>query len=163
MRIRNVETSDAQAIANIYNHYIRETVITFEMDEVEPEEIAARIAATTGRGHPWIVMEVDEQVVGYAYADQWRKRIAYQHTVESAIYLDKDATGKGYGKILYQDLINRLRDDSRYHAVIGGLTFPNPASERLHASLGFRDVALFPQVGRKFDQWLDVKFMQLTF
>lgn len=160
--IRDVVGADAARLAEIYNYYIRETVITFEIDEIAEEEMASRIAATTGRGHPWIVIEDDNGlVVGYAYADMWRKRIAYQHTVESAIYLDKDAVGNGYGKQIYQALIDRLKTTGRYHAVIGGLTVPNEASERLHRSLGFQDVALFPQVGRKFDQWLDVKMTQL--
>lgn len=162
MMIRNVTAADAPRLAEIYNYYIRETVITFELDEISSEEMAGRIAATTGRGHPWLVIENSERlVVGYAYADMWRKRIAYQHTVESAIYLDKDAVGNGYGKRIYQTLIDHLKAAGRYHVVIGGLTVPNEASERLHRSLGFEDVALFPQVGRKFDQWLDVKMTQL--
>lgn len=161
LQIRDIDLQDAAAIADIYNYYIRETVITFEMDPVDAKTIQTRIEGTTGRGHPYLVMELDGSVIGYAYADQWRSRIAYQHTVETAIYLAHDATGEGRGFQLYKALIDRLRDDGKYHAVIGGLTLPNPASERLHAKLGFQQVATFPQVGRKFDQWLDVKFMQL--
>lgn len=160
--IRDVSVADATRIAEIYNHYIRETVITFEEVEVSADEIRSRIEGTVGRGHPYLVIEEEGRVVGYAYADQWRARSAYRHTVESAIYLDVQSTGKGYGKQIYSALIERLRAEGKYHVVIGGLTAPNPASESLHRSLGFEDVAYFRQVGRKFDQWLDVKMTQLT-
>lgn len=164
MNIREVTLDDAARITEIYNYYIRETVITFELTEVTVDDLRERISGTLEAGHPYLVIENDEKrIVGYAYADFWRQRIAYQHTVESAVYLDVSETGHGYGKAIYSELIDRLRGSGKYHVVIGGLTVPNAASEALHASLGFKEVALFPQVGRKFDRWLDVKFTQLTF
>ncbi|MEL7499981.1 MAG: N-acetyltransferase family protein [Planctomycetota bacterium] len=162
MKIRDVTIDDAARITEIYNYYIRETVITFEIEEVNSQDFAERIQGTVGRGHPYLVIEQDDRVVGYAYADRWRHRVAYQHTVEAGIYLDHQAIGNGLGYQLYAGLIERLRAAGRYHVVIGGLTVPNEASERLHARLGFENVALFKQVGRKFDRWLDVRMMQLT-
>lgn len=160
--IRNVLPSDAGAIAAIYNHYITETLITFEMDIVSADEVQRRIDETVSHGFPWIVkLDRNDEVVGYAYADFWRKRIAYRHTVESAVYVDHRQHSKGYGGDLYRELLDRLRASSDVHVVIGVITVPNSASVALHKKLGFSEGAIYREVGRKFDQWIDVQTLQL--
>jgi L-amino acid N-acyltransferase YncA len=159
--IRDATLQDAAKIAEIYNPYILNTVITFEETLVTPEEILARIEGVKGLGYPYLVMEQNNLVIGYAYANQWRTRAAYHHTVETSIYLDRGLAGKGLGTILYKALLERLKTMD-IHVILGGITLPNPVSVGLHEKLGFKKVAHFTQVGYKFRRWLDVGFWQLT-
>lgn len=159
--IREVLPEDAEAIADIYNPYILNTVITFEEDPVTPEEIRSRIEKVQALGLPYLVMEQNQRVIGYAYASQWRSRAAYRNTVETSIYLDQALAGKGLGTILYKELLDRLRK-LHIHVVLGGITLPNPVSVGLHEKLGFKKVAHFPQVGYKFGHWLDVGFWEIV-
>ena len=160
LQLRRAGTEDAARIAAIYNHYVADTVITFELDPVPVEEMAARVAEINAQGLPWLVAESDNAVVGYAYASQWRARAAYRHSVESSIYLAPDVVGRGVGRALYAGLIAELRGLD-VHAVIGGAALPNPASVALHAALGFEQVAHFRETGYKFGQWVDVAYWQL--
>lgn len=159
--IRDASAADAARLAAIYNHYVARTVVTFEVDPVETDEMRGRVAAVQGDGLPWLVAADDAgDVIGYAYATRWRARAAYRHSVESSIYLAPDAVGRGVGRSLYQRLLERLRADG-LHTVIGGAALPNPASVALHEALGFTRVAHLREVGRKFDRWIDVGYWQL--
>jgi L-amino acid N-acyltransferase YncA len=157
--IRSATRNDAAAICDIYNHYVLNTVISFETEAVSVDEMAARIEETLTQ-FPWLVYEVEGRIIGYAYASKWRLRRAYQHSVEGSVYLVQDYAGRGVGTLLYQALINELTKQN-VHAVLGGIALPNPGSVALHEKLGFVKVAHLPQIGRKFDQWLDVGYWQL--
>jgi phosphinothricin acetyltransferase len=146
-------------MARIYNHYIRETVVTFEEQEISAEEIGARLADVTGASLPWLVVEGAADITGYAYATRWNRRSAYRHSTESTIYLDPAHTGTGIGTHLYGELLRVLRARS-IHAVLGGIALPNPASIALHERLGFEKVAHLKEVGFKFDRWIDVGYWQ---
>lgn len=159
--IRPAQISDAAAICSIYNPYVLQTCVTFEEDIVSETEMADRIADVT-ESLPWLVMEEQDRVVGYAYASRWKSRCAYRFSVESTIYLDRDMTGRGRGRTLYEALLAEIRQSGR-HSVLAGIALPNPASQRLHESLGFKKVAHFEEVGRKFDQWIDVGYWELIF
>lgn len=157
--LRPCSPADAASIATIYNHYVRETVVTFEEAPISANDMAQRIADVTDR-LPWLVWEEDARVVGYACATPWKVRAAYRHSVESSIYLAPEATGRGIGKRLYAALIADLRERG-LHCVIGGAALPNAASVALHESLGFTKVAEFRQVGYKFNRWIDVAYWEL--
>lgn len=158
--IRSAHPADAAAIAAIYNHYVTTTAITFEESEVDAEEMAARITKVISSKLPWLVLEQDGQVLGYAYASKWKERSAYRFSVESSIYLHRDARGKGHARPLYQHLFTLLRQ-SGVHLVIGGVALPNEASVGLHEKMGFQPVGAFREVGRKFGRWIDVGYWQL--
>ena len=160
MDIRPAELRDATAIAAIYNHYVATTCITFETEPVPAEQMGERIAETTASRLPWLVVEEDGAVLGYAYASKWKGRCAYRYSVESTVYLDPARQGKGIGKTLYVALIDALRASS-LHAVIGGIALPNAASIALHERLGFEKVAQFREVGFKQGRWIDVGYWQL--
>jgi L-amino acid N-acyltransferase YncA len=155
--IRTVTPFDAPAIAEIYNYYILNTIITFEMEIVTPEEIAARIEKYLKIG-PYLVYEENDEVIGYAYLSNFRERKAYEKTVETTIYLKNGLGGKGIGFQLYSELLARAA--SKYHTVVAGISLPNEASVRLHEKCGFRKVGHFAEVGRKFDRWINVGFWQ---
>ncbi len=157
--IRSIEYKDIDAICEIYNYYIVNTIITFEEVEVSTEEMRKRVEEVTAF-FPWLVCEEQGRVIGYAYAGKWRGRTAYRHSAELSVYLSNDERGRGLGKKLYEALLTELRKTD-LHAVIGGVSLPNEQSQRLHESLGFKKVAEFKEVGYKFQQWIDVGYWEL--
>jgi len=159
LRIRPVTRNDCDAIADIYNYYIRETIITFEEEEVSGAEIARRLAEVEASSLPWIVAEEAGKTIGYAYAAKWKARSAYRFSTESTLYLANDRLGKGIGTRLYRELLEILSTKS-IHAVMGGIALPNPGSVALHERFGFKKVAHFEEVGFKFSQWIDVGYWQ---
>lgn len=159
--IRQATTSDAEAIAGIYNHYILETIVTFEEQPVSLSAMAERIDEVTAASLPWIVAEQDGAIVGYAYASRWKGRCAYRFSVETTVYVSTAGSGKGIGTRLYETLLQQLKD-SGLHVAIAGIALPNPASIALHEKFGFRKVAQFEEVGFKFGKWIDVGYWQLT-
>lgn len=155
--IREAAFSDASAIADIYNYYILNTVITFEVDPLTPQDIAARMEKYKQVG-PYLVCEEAGEVLGYAYVSRFRERPAYEQSVESSIYLKSRCGGKGLGTRLYGELLAQVA--LQRHTIIGGIALPNEASIRLHEKCGFKKVAHFSEVGRKFGKWIDVGFWQ---
>lgn len=163
-RIRQVSTSDAGAIAQIYNQYIEETVITFEEVTVSREQIAQRIEHILGLELPWLVaVDSSNSLQGYAYAAPWRERSAYRHSVEVSIYLDPKTQGKGIGTKLYQKLFDILSNGNRVHAAMAGIALPNEVSIALHEKFGMHKVAHLSEVGFKFGRWIDVAYWQRLF
>lgn len=161
MKIRDAHQGDANAVVAIYNHFILNSSISFEESAVSAADMAQRIADVQAAGLPWLVLEVDGETLGYAYATKWRVRHAYRFSVESSVYLHHAKAGRGYGTALYRALLDQLRDKG-YHLVIGGIAQPNPASVALHEKLGFEKVAHFKEVGFKFERWVDVGYWQLS-
>jgi L-amino acid N-acyltransferase YncA len=159
--IRQAVATDAEAISRIYNHYILDTIITFEEQPVPSSEMAERIAEVTSASLPWLVAEQDGSILGYARASKWKGRSAYRFSVETTIYLAPHCLGRGIGTSLYQLLLEQLKDLG-LHVAIGGIALPNAASLALHEKLGFRKVAQFAEVGFKFSKWIDVGYWQLT-
>ena len=157
--IRDVNQEEAAIISRLYNHYIDNTIITFEETPVAEEEMRARIEETTA-SLPWLVIEEKGAVAGFAYASQWKSRCAYRYSVETTIYIDPKQTGRGLGKLLYKALIDELRK-MELHSLIAGISLPNPASVALHEKMGFEQVAHFKQVGFKFGRWIDVGYWEL--
>jgi phosphinothricin acetyltransferase len=108
---------------------------------------------------PWLVLEEEGAVIGYACAVRWKSRAAYQHSVESTIYLAPELSGAGRGVALYSALMEQLKLLG-VHCVLAGIAQPNEASVGLHEKLGFSKVAHLAEVGRKFDRWVDVGYWQ---
>src|SRR5688572_12376242 len=157
--IRSATTADAEAIAEIYNHYIVHTYITFEEEPVSPEQMRGRITEVQ-TNHPWLVYEQNGSTEGYAYANRWHTRCSYRRSVETTVYVDSAKLDKGIGSQLYGELI-RMLQGADLHVAIGGIALPNEGSVALHEKVGFAKVAHFKEVGRKFDRWIDVGYWQL--
>jgi phosphinothricin acetyltransferase len=158
--LRAATTTDAAAIAEIYNYYVLNTIITFEEEAVPVAEMAQRLTDVLGGGLPWFVWEEGGRVLGYAYAGKWKSRCAYRYSVESSIYLAPSATGRGLGTKLYLALIDALRAKG-IHSIIGGIALPNPASVGVSEKLGFQKIGHFKEVGWKFEKWIDVGYWEL--
>ena len=159
--IRPATAADAARIAAIYNRYVAQTTISFEEQPVSEAEMAGRIRDVADAGLPWLVAVHQGELAGYAYATKWRARPAYRFSVESTVYLDDSACGRGWGALLYRQLIGQLRAGG-IRTVIAGIAQPNARSVGLHERLGFRKVAHFPDVGYKFGGWVDVGYWQLS-
>jgi len=160
MTVRAATATDTAAIAAIYNHYVTETVVTFEEEPVAAAEIARRIDLVASASLPWLVAEVGHRILGYAYATAFRERSAYRFAAECTVYLAPEQTGRGLGWILYGQLLP-LVQVRKIHTVLGGIALPNGASVALHEKFGMRKVAHLEAVGFKFDRWIDVGYWQL--
>jgi len=160
--IRMAAAADAAALARIYNHYVRETIVTFEEEPVADAEMARRLADVQAASLPWLVAEEADGVVGYACARPWKPRRGYRFSTEVSVYLDAAHGGRGLGTKLYTNLLSELRT-RHIHAAMGGIALPNEASVRLHEKLGFEKVAHFREVGFKFGAWIDVGYWEKIF
>ena len=159
--IRHAHAGDAARLADIYNHYVTTTTITFEETPVGADEMRERVEEVQASGLPFLVIEHDARVAGYAHASKWKGRCAYRYSVEISAYIERECLGQGLGSQLYERLMPSLKAGG-IHAVIGGIALPNAASVRLHEKFGLRQVATFPQVGFKFGRWIDVGYWQIT-
>lgn len=154
--IRRLEPRDLPDLLEIYNHYVRETPITFD---IEPRSLAQRRTwlesfARQGRYQCFVALQKDKPV-GWASSLPYNERAAYETTVASSIYLAPDVTGRGLGRRLYAALFDAIADQD-IHRVFGGITLPNEASVRLHRSFGFEPVGVYREIGRKFGRYWDV-------
>ncbi len=157
--IRAATPADAESLARIYNFYVRETIVTFEEEGVSAAEMAARFQEVQRASLPWLVAEQGGEVVGYAYATEWKGRRGYRFSTEVTVYLDGGHGGRGIGSSLYRQLLPTLQSRG-IHVAVGGIALPNDASVALHEKFGFEKVAQFHQVGFKFDAWIDVGYWQ---
>jgi L-amino acid N-acyltransferase YncA len=157
--VRAASAEDSGAVASIYNHYVTQTVVTFEEEAISASEIARRLVEVQAAALPWLVAERDGLVVGYAYATPWRARRAYRFSAEVTVYLHPDHGARGIGSALYGRLLAELGERG-IHAAMGGIALPNDASVRLHEKLGFKKVAHFEAVGFKLNRWIDVGYWQ---
>lgn len=157
-RIRPVREEDARTILAIYEPYIRGTAVTFEETVPTPEEFRARICAVSA-DYPYLVCEADGLAVGYAYAHRQMERASYRWNAELSVYLEPSARRRGIGKALYGALLELLRLQ-RVQNVYAGVTVPNPGSEKLHESLGFRRLGVYRRTGYKCGGWHDVAWYE---
>lgn len=157
---RLATVDDAPAIAALYAPYVRDTIISFETEAPDADEVGARIARI-GRQYPWLAASADGLVVGYAYACENRSRLAYRWSVDAAVYIDASAQRKGIGGALYRRLFALLRAQGYVNA-FAGISLPNAASVALHEAMGFRPIGVYRDVGYKLGAWRDVGWWQLA-
>lgn len=158
--IRKAKLSDASRIVEIYNYYIKETTVTFEIDELTSEDMEKRIEKTFENGYPFIVYEDKGKVIGYAYVRKWRERASYKNTLETSVYVDKNMKKNGVGKELYATLIAECKNIGA-HVLIGVLSEKNSASKKFHENVGFVKTGHFKEVANKFNEFIDVEFWSL--
>lgn len=158
MQVRPGTTRDLGALTELYNHYVRETPITFDVTPYTTEERRRWLESYSQDGlHRLLVaQDVPEgRILGYATSSPFRPKAAYGTSVEVSVYCAPDATGRGIGTLLYEELFAVLEGED-VHRAYAGVTQPNPASDRLHRAFGFTVVGTFREVGRKFGRYWDV-------
>lgn len=154
--IRPATTADANAVAALTNTIIRDTTTSFKSEATTPEK---QTAAITERGPAFHVAHDGDTFLGYATYFPFRGTDGYQHTVENTIVLAESARGKGIGKLLMAQLFTNARS-AGMHSMFAGVSAENAAGIAFHTALGFTELARLPEVGRKFDRWLDLVLLQ---
>jgi phosphinothricin acetyltransferase len=160
MQVRPGRESDLEQINAIYNHYIRTSPCTFDIDEHDlawRSEWFARFAPT-GRYRCIVAVDAD-RVLGMAWSSRFRDKHAYETSIETSVYVSHDAHARGVGSALYEALFSSLEGED-VHRALAGVTLPNDASLALHKRVGFEEVGVFRSVGRKFGRFWDVAWFQ---
>lgn len=158
--IRTGHPKDLPEILAIYNHFVENTSFTFDLERRTLEERARWLEqfAETGR-HRLLVAEDAGAVVGYASSTLFRRKAAYETTVETSVYVEPDSVRRGFGRALYSALFEALAGED-VHRAVAALALPNDASVTFHQSFGFREVGVFTESGRKFDRYWDIMWME---
>ena len=162
VQVRPGRASDLSALTDIYNHYVRETPITFDTAIFTPEERRPWLLSHPEDGPHRLMVAVDpdsQEVLGYATSSGFRAKPAYATSVEVTVYLAPHATARGVGTRLYEALFEALAGED-LHRAYAGIAQPNEASVRLHERFGFRHVGTYRQVGRKFGRYWDVAWYE---
>lgn len=160
-QIRDAETADLEAITAIYNDAVLHTTSIWNEDAVDLADRAAWLADRTAQGYPVLVAVDGSGVLGYATFGDWRPHSGYRHTVEHSVYVRDGERGRGIGKALMLELIHRARSLGK-HVMVAAVESSNTGSIIMHKRLDFLQVGRMPQVGAKFDRWLDLTFLQLV-
>ena len=154
MEIRVATEDDAETILDIYGPIVRDTAISFEAEAPTVDEMRRRIRETL-RTHPWLVAEMNGDLLGYGYAHRFHGRTAYRWSVEASMYVRADARARGVGTAIGRAMTKILLRQNVVN-VFGGTTLPNPASERIFRANGFELVGVWKKVGYKLGRWHDV-------
>ncbi len=159
-RIRAAVRDDLPRLTEIYNHYVVNTPVTFDVEPYTVERREAWFAqfGATGR-HRLIVAEENGIVMGYAGTTRFRPKAAYETTVETTVYCAPQAAGKGIGRQLYAELFEMLKGED-VHRFVAGYVLPNAATEALHRRFAFKVVGVFSENGRKFGKYWDVCWVE---
>ncbi|PPI47690.1 GNAT family N-acetyltransferase [Rathayibacter iranicus] len=161
--IRGAREIDLPDIREIYNHYVRNTVVTFDEDDSTLREWRTKFARSNKLGHPFIVaVSPSGQILGYAMVSPWSSKRAYRFTVENSIYLRAAATGKGLGKVLMTELLERAQAVGIRQVMAVIADRGAEASLAMHAQFGFVEVGRMGRVGFKFERWLSTVLLQKT-
>jgi phosphinothricin acetyltransferase len=157
--VRPATGEDLPALADIYNHYVRTSHATFDLDPAADGERWLPLVEAPSGPHRLFVSTVGDRVTGFASSAPYRPRAAYRTTVETSAYVAPDAVGRGVGSSLYAALIGTLEGED-VHRAVAGIAQPNRGSVALHLRFGFVRVAHFSEQGRKFDRWWDVDWYE---
>jgi len=159
--IRPATLDDLRALTDIYNHYVVNTAITFDLRPFTAEERRPWFEDhnSSGRHRLLVATGTGGRCLGYASSSRWRPKPAYETTVEASVYCQQDAVGIGCGTALYSALFEALAGED-VQTIVAGVSLPNPRSIALHERFGFRPVGVFHAVGRKFDQYWDVAWFE---
>lgn len=160
--LRAAVPDDAGAVAAIYAHYVLTSVATFDLAPPDSEFWLDKLATLDTRGLPFLVGESDGVVAGFAYLSPYRPKPAYGRTAEDSVYVAPGYLGRGYGRLLLADLLERAAGTEIRQIVAVIADGGDGASERLHAAMGFAVVGRLRGVGHKFDRWIDTVLMQLS-
>jgi len=159
--IRAGRLEDLEALTRIYNYFVENTHITFDL---EPFTVESRRAwfghyAATGRHRLLVAAAAGGDIVGYATSGRFRDKPAYAPSIETTVYCAPEAVGHGVGSALYGGLFEALQGED-VHRAYAGVALPNDASLALHRRFGFTEIGTFREVGRKFGEWWDVTWLE---
>ncbi|NJN16771.1 MAG: N-acetyltransferase [Oscillochloris sp.] len=158
--IRLAAETDLPGILAIYNEAVLYSSASYDLEPVSLEDRRAWYRARVDAGFPVTLAELDGQIVGFGSYGTFRAKPGYRFTVEHSLYIGSAWRGRGIGSAILADLVLRARA-AGYHAMIGGVDSANQGSLRFHQAQGFVEIGRLREVGRKFDRWLDLIFVEL--
>ena len=165
LTIREVRVEDAERLVEIYSHYVLNTAVSFEYEVPTVEEFTNRIQKICAK-YPYLVCLDQDKVIGYAYAGAYSVREAYSWTATTSIYIDREYRRKGAGKMLYAALEERLRERGIVN-LLAGVAYAEEEDEYLshdslhfHQKMGYIQVARMMTIGKKYDRWYDLLWLQ---
>ncbi|MCT4356271.1 N-acetyltransferase family protein [Streptomyces sp. Je 1-79] len=164
-QVRPGTEGDLASLTELYNHYVRETAITFDTEPFTPEQRLPWLRSHPEDGpYPLLVAcdvrkETKNRILGYATSSAFRPKPAYSTSVEVTVYVSPDAAGRGIGTLLYDRLFEALAKED-VHRAYAGIALPNEPSIRLHTRFGFRHIGTYGEVGRKFGRYWDVAWYE---
>lgn len=156
--IRDAREDDIKDILNIYGYYVENTSYSFEYSTPDEDTFRERFRKNT-KDFPWLVLEDEGVICGYAYASRSFERAAYQWDASVSVYLSRQSFRKGYATALYKRLIALLYLQG-YYTVYAGITDINVSSISFHEALGFVQIGIFPYSGYKHGEWVGVIWME---
>ena len=160
VHVRPASEDDLAAINDVYNHYVTESHVTFDLEPVSLDARREWFSHYRDQGpHRVFVAVEDGRVVGYATSSEFKSRPGYATSVETSVYVSADAVGKGVGGRLYEKVFHAL-EGLDIHRAYAGIALPNPASVALHEKFGFKRIGVFTEPGRKFDRYWDVAWFE---
>jgi phosphinothricin acetyltransferase len=158
--IRFARESDLARLTEIYNYYVMNTPITFDLEPISVAKRGEWFRHYSASGpHRLLIAETDGLVVGYVTSSPFRPKAAYETSIETSVYLAPEATGRGIGTSLYTALFAALAEED-LHRAYAGVTLPSTASVALHRKVGFRSIGVYHEVGRKFGKYWDVEWFE---
>jgi phosphinothricin acetyltransferase len=160
VQIRNADPDkDAAACAAIYLPFVTDSATSFDEEPPTPASFADKINHLS-ESYPFLVATEDKEVLGYAYASEYRARVAYRWSAEVSVYIHAEHRGRGVGQRLYEVLLE-LMTKQGFRVAVAAITVPNDASISLHERCGFQEVGVFRRIGFKLGEWRDVAFLEL--
>ncbi|MDH6627947.1 phosphinothricin acetyltransferase [Streptomyces sp. LBL] len=166
VQVRQGVESDLEALTDLYNHYVRDTPITFDTAVFTPEERRPWLLSHPEDGPHRLMVATEpisrgtsQEILGYTTSSPFRPKPAYGTSVEVTVYLAPHAGRRGIGTLLYQALFDALAEED-VHRAYAGIAQPNEASTRLHERFGFRHIGTYGEVGRKFGRYWDVAWYE---
>lgn len=157
--IRPVTPADAAAVLGVYSPYVLGASSTFEYDVPTLDDFTARIEKISAQ-YPYLVCEVDGQIVGYAYGSTHRERAGYRWCAEATVYLNETYHRRGIARVLYTALFTLMKEQG-YHSIYVSILSTNESSVAFHRSMGFEDIGTFRNIGYKLGEWHSNIWMQL--
>lgn len=158
--IRHARADDLEALTRLYNYYVEETVITFDVEPFTPEQRQGWLSQFAETGlYRLLVAEQGGRIAGYASSTRHRAKPAYNPSIETTVYLDPKMSGRGLGRRLYERLFSELTGED-VHSAFAGVALPNEASVAFHLAMGFTEIGTFHEIGRKFGRYWDVMWFE---
>lgn len=156
---RPYDSANAASIAAIYGHYVKNSVVTFDLEAPDAAQIHEKLSRISKAGHPLLIAWLDEEIVGFAYASSYKERPAYRFTCENAIYLAPNHLAQGFGSALLKELIVQSKAFG-FNQMVAIITSGTNSSLAMHQKFGFKILGEFPELGYKFDGWHGIIHMQ---
>lgn len=158
--IRDAKTSDIESIREIYNHYILNSVFTYEYDPISHQEMKSRFESIY-LTHPFIVYEENNKILGYGYLTEFKPRKGYMYTKEVSIYLDQNFMNKGIGTKIYMKLLEKAKEKG-YKELMFSIDSTNTSSIEFFKKFGGKQVGFYQNIGYKFNQTLSIIILQIS-